>query len=419
MHHVAWPSCRGVRGLRLIQTAATAQVCQAWEWIKMKAEGTTPVIWLECASIEESVRQGKTVFETEDNGCKYRVNLEALTITNLSTGQTTSVRPLEEIEGSSVFGEVQDFLGSFEHFCQHAPARVRCVRRNMAGIVICVSGLPGAMGHEVSQACLRRGMTLAPVGLTGPSMPGQCQVKEGDAVVDVTLVGPETAGAQKQALEELRKQHGDRLVIIDFTHPTAVNPNSELYASAGVNFVFGTTGGDRDALMKVTQDSGVYAVIAPNMGKQIVALQATMERMAKDFPGAFSGYKLEVTESHQKTKADTSGTAKAMEEDFLEDEEEDAEALFHELKGDKNVGTTDSTKDIWDSWLSLAGEEKPPDSTAGTTPAVNGTAHKDLEAAPLRSKADVGGENAQQPVPEQRPEDDEDAMGGWVNPSFF
>ncbi|CAK9009223.1 unnamed protein product [Durusdinium trenchii] len=64
--------------------------------------------------------------------------------------------------------------------------------------------------------------------------------------------------------------------------------------------------------MKVTADSGVYAVIAPNMGKQIVALQAAMERMGRDFPGAFGGYKLEVTESHQKTKADTSGTAKAM-----------------------------------------------------------------------------------------------------------
>lgn len=65
-------------------------------------------------------------------------------------------------------------------------------------------------------------------------------------------------------------------------------------------------------MMKVTQESGVYAVIAPNMGKQIVALQATMARMARDFPGAFSGYTLEVTESHQKTKADTSGTAKAL-----------------------------------------------------------------------------------------------------------
>ena len=37
-----------------------------------------------------------------------------------------------------------------------------------------------------------------------------------------------------------------------------------------------------------------------------------MEYMAKEFPGAFSGYKLEVTESHQRGKADTSGTAKAV-----------------------------------------------------------------------------------------------------------
>lgn len=34
--------------------------------------------------------------------------------------------------------------------------------------------------------------------------------------------------------------------------------------------------------------------------------------MAADFPGAFEGYALTVTESHQKTKADTSGTAKAI-----------------------------------------------------------------------------------------------------------
>lgn len=37
-----------------------------------------------------------------------------------------------------------------------------------------------------------------------------------------------------------------------------------------------------------------------------------MEYMAQEFPGAFSGYKLEVRESHQRTKADTSGTAKAV-----------------------------------------------------------------------------------------------------------
>lgn len=41
-------------------------------------------------------------------------------------------------------------------------------------------------------------------------------------------------------------------------------------------------------------------------------MQAGLEDLATKFPAAFAGYKLEVTESHQKTKADTSGTAKAV-----------------------------------------------------------------------------------------------------------
>ena len=49
---------------------------------------------------------------------------------------------------------------------------------------------------------------------------------------------------------------------------------------------------------------------------QVVAFQATMELMAQQFPGAFAGYKLEVTESHQRTKVDTSGTAKAIMQSF-------------------------------------------------------------------------------------------------------
>lgn len=175
-----------------------------------------------------------------------------------------------------------------------------------------MNGLPGAMGHEVGRACLRRGMALASMALTGGGMPGDCVVEEGGASVRVKLVGPESPEAQRQALQDMSKEYGERLVVVDFTHPSAVNPNAKLYTSVGVAFVMGTTGGDKDMLLKDTVDSGVYAVIAPNMAKQIVALQATMERMARDFPGAFSGYTLAVTESHQKTKADTSGTAKAM-----------------------------------------------------------------------------------------------------------
>ncbi|MCO5607587.1 hypothetical protein L7F22_061784 [Adiantum nelumboides] len=44
----------------------------------------------------------------------------------------------------------------------------------------------------------------------------------------------------------------------------------------------------------------------------VVAFQAAMEIMAQEFPGAFAGYKLKVTESHQSSKVDTSGTARAI-----------------------------------------------------------------------------------------------------------
>jgi len=43
-----------------------------------------------------------------------------------------------------------------------------------------------------------------------------------------------------------------------------------------------------------------------------VGFQAMMEYAANTFPDLFKGYTLEVVESHQHGKADTSGTAKAM-----------------------------------------------------------------------------------------------------------
>jgi 4-hydroxy-tetrahydrodipicolinate reductase len=74
----------------------------------------------------------------------------------------------------------------------------------------------------------------------------------------------------------------------------------------------GTTGGDRKKLEETVVSSSIAAVIAPNMAKQIVGFQAMMEYAAKTFPGLFLGYSLEIRESHQTGKADTSGTAKAM-----------------------------------------------------------------------------------------------------------
>jgi 4-hydroxy-tetrahydrodipicolinate reductase len=114
-------------------------------------------------------------------------------------------------------------------------------------------------------------------------------------------------------IEGLKASCGEKnLLAIDYTHPSAVNSNAEFYVEQKLPFVMGTTGGDREKLVNGVNDAKHFAVIAPNMAKQIVAMQAALEDLADKFPGAFTSYTIKCRESHQKTKADTSGTAKAV-----------------------------------------------------------------------------------------------------------
>ena len=175
---------------------------------------------------------------------------------------------------------------------------------------VMINGLPGAMGREIASACLRRGVELVPFGLTGPDCGGELSVDDGSGGSPMTVKLYESDGADEVAAR-LAADY-PHAVCIDFTLPVAVNPNAEWYAKHGLPFVMGTTGGDRDALMATVQKANTYCVIAPNMAKQIVALQAALEQMASEFPNSFEGYKLSVVESHQSAKADTSGTAKAI-----------------------------------------------------------------------------------------------------------
>ncbi|GMH61458.1 hypothetical protein TrRE_jg848 [Triparma retinervis] len=171
--------------------------------------------------------------------------------------------------------------------------------------------MPGPMATAAAEACLRKGMDLAPFCLTGPDID--------EAEIEVT--DPDTKRSQKVTLVPSSKIDGlveklggvEGTVAIDYTHPSAVNGNGEFYVKNRIPFVMGTTGGDRDLLMEtVTSPSPHYCVIAPNMGKQIVAMQNALEFLQTRFPASFEGYTLKVTESHQKKKADTSGTALAV-----------------------------------------------------------------------------------------------------------
>ena len=71
------------------------------------------------------------------------------------------------------------------------------------------------------------------------------------------------------------------MLAIDYTHPSAVNANGVFYAENKLPFVMGTTGGDREQLMSDMESRDAFAVIAPNMGKQIVAMQAGLEELAE------------------------------------------------------------------------------------------------------------------------------------------
>ncbi len=176
----------------------------------------------------------------------------------------------------------------------------------MSPIKVMVNGLPGNVSREVAAQIQQDDrFDLVPFSLTGP------EIRQSEYEVDgisLKLLPPDRRETHIGAIIEAH----NAFLSVDFTHPSAVNANAEFYCKHRLPFVMGTTGGDRSKLDQTVLSSSIAAVIAPNMAKQIVGFQAMMEYAAKNFPGLFRGYSLQIRESHQKGKADTSGTARAM-----------------------------------------------------------------------------------------------------------
>jgi len=173
-----------------------------------------------------------------------------------------------------------------------------------------INGIPGKVAVSIAGNALSDNrFEVLPFSLTGP------EIHETVFRLDSMIVGLIRPEERDHAIRKIIKENSP-FISVDYTHPTAVIDNADFYCREGLPFVMGTTGGDRKHLIDTVKKSSVPAVIAPNMAKQIVGFQAMMEYAADTFPGLFEGYSLEIRESHQKGKADTSGTAKAMVKTF-------------------------------------------------------------------------------------------------------
>lgn len=190
-----------------------------------------------------------------------------------------------------------------------------------------INGLPGNVARIMAEsACQDERFTLVPFSLTGEEITlGQVSVDQ----TKITLLKP---SERENKIHEILESYPG-CICVDYTHPTAVNDNAKFYVTHKIPFVMGTTGGDRQELERTVKNGSMPAVIAPNMAKQIVGLQAMLEYGANAFPGLFKGFTLQVKESHQQGKADTSGTAKAL------------VACFNQLGTDFNLSDIEKIRD--------------------------------------------------------------------------
>ncbi len=178
-------------------------------------------------------------------------------------------------------------------------------------IKVMVNGLPGKMATNVVEHVITDDrFELISYSLTGPETT-EAETKVGWATI--TLIRPDQ---REEAITEILKKE-KQFIAVDFTLPAVANSNAEFYWNHNIPFVMGTTGGDKKVMEEMIFGSRISAVIAPNMAKQVVVLQSAMEYMSLCFPDLFKEYSLEIKESHQKGKADTSGTVKAMIEYFV------------------------------------------------------------------------------------------------------
>lgn len=158
-------------------------------------------------------------------------------------------------------------------------------------IRVLVSGAAGHMGREVVRAVMAEA-DLILVGAVDPAHTGEA-LGEG---TDLVVAGDLTAAIATAAPD----------VVVDFTHPSAVEANVRAVLAAGVDCVVGTTGVSQQRLESLAKGAadGTCLFVAPNFAIGAVLMMRFAAEAARYLPH------VEIIELHHDRKADApSGTA--------------------------------------------------------------------------------------------------------------
>jgi hypothetical protein len=167
---------------------------------------------------------------------------------------------------------------------------------NLNSLAVMINGLPGAMAAETARVCLERGLTLVPVGFTGKDpIDKHFVVKTSNGLSkSIELIeGPGVNSESDNIMKGIKNLYPN-CIIVDYTHPSAVLSNIQCYTTNSCDFVMGTTGVELSRMKSEFAGGSNIAVIAPNMAKQIVALQYALDQLSNRFPNAYGGYNLKV-----------------------------------------------------------------------------------------------------------------------------
>lgn len=170
-------------------------------------------------------------------------------------------------------------------------------------IPIFMAGLPGKMATLVAEAIeARSDFDLLPVAMSSRRH---------------NLTSVEVGNRRIRLIDHCPAGLAPGRVAIDFTTPSAAGLNTIDYTHLRIPFVMGTSGGNREEMEAAVRESRTCAVIAANMDPQIIRQQIAIDQLAQNNPGIFNLARVEITESHQASKRDTSGTAIAFRDQFL------------------------------------------------------------------------------------------------------